>query len=195
MDSLKGQVTPRDWGAVAVILGIAVVIGAGYYMWLKPKQTDNLTGYERQNQEVLLQLQQARDMQANIDTLRAETAKIKQLVSDFERRLPSEREVPTLVRSFEGLANEVGLDPTLRQEKSAKDPRKETIPYTVAVTGDFHQITSFINRLERFERYVMISDLDIEGQSDGSSEAKFNLSTFRFIEQENAPAPAAGATP
>ncbi|MCP4642116.1 MAG: type 4a pilus biogenesis protein PilO, partial [bacterium] len=59
--------------------------------------------------------------------------------------------------------------------------RKETLPYKIIVHGDYHQIAGFINRLERFERYLKVSKLNIEAAKDGVSKASFELSTFRFL--------------
>jgi Tfp pilus assembly protein PilO len=67
------------------------------------------------------------------------------------------------------------------------DSSKETIPYKVTARGTFHQIVSFINRLERDDRYLAISDLDIKEEQAGVSEATFTLSTFRFLKSSEAP--------
>jgi len=65
------------------------------------------------------------------------------------------------------------------------DSSKEVIPYQVVAKGSFHQIVAFINLLEKDQRYLKISDLDIGPEKAGICEAKFVLSTFRFVEQED----------
>ncbi len=79
------------------------------------------------------------------------------------------------------MANDVGLSHSLKPEAPQRDETKETIPYSVDTFGNFHQTASFINRLERFERYLKISDLKIEEEDAGVSKASFTLSTFRFL--------------
>ena len=59
----------------------------------------------------------------------------------------------------------------------------EVIPYKAITDGQFHQIVSFINMLERDERYLKISDLDIDEEIEGISKATFVLSTFRFLNE------------
>lgn len=187
MESLKGRVTPKDWMAVGAALGVLVAIVALYVFFIHRAQTSKLAELEQSITAIQKDLNEARAKEKNIEALRQETAKIDRLVSDFEKRLPSQREIPTLVRQFEQMANDVGLSHALKPEAPIKDERKETIPYSISTFGNFHQTASFINRLERFERYLKVSNLKIEEEKEGVSKATFTLSTYRFF------APAASA--
>ncbi|GMV94795.1 MAG: hypothetical protein AMXMBFR82_45730 [Candidatus Hydrogenedentota bacterium] len=180
-DILKGTVTPKDWMAVGVMLGIMAAIVAVYVFFVHKRQTEALEAVRSQMTSVQRDLDEANRRAVEIDDLREETQKINQLVLDFNKRLPTEREIPDLVRQFESMANDVGLSHSLKPEVSLQDETKETIPYSVSTFGNFHQTASFINRLERFERYLKISDLKIEEEDAGVSKASFTLSTFRFL--------------
>lgn len=181
MDILKGTVTPKDWMAVGVMLGITAAVAAIFALFIHQGQRSQLAQIRADEASVQATLQEARKKQAGIAKLRDETAKITQLVEDFDQRLPSQREIPNLVRQFESMANDVGLQHSLKPEAPLRDESKETIPYSVSTFGNFHQTASFVNRLERFERYLKISDLKIEEEDAGVSKASFTLSTFRFI--------------
>ncbi len=184
LDILKGTVTPKDWMAVGVMLGIMAAIVAVYVFLVHKRQTEALDTVRSQMTSVQRDLDEANRRAAEIDNLREETQKINQLVLDFNKRLPTEREIPDLVRQFESMANDVGLSHSLKPEVSLQDETKETIPYSVSTFGNFHQTASFINRLERFERYLKISDLKIEEEDAGVSKASFTLSTFRFLGED-----------
>ena len=184
MEILKGTVTSKDWIAVGVMLGITAAVVAVFVLFVHKKQTENLDRVRAETKTVRNNLMEAQRQERDIDTLREDTRKINQLVVDFNKRLPSEREIPDLVRQFESMANDVGLSHSLRPEVSVQDDTKETIPYSVATFGNFHQTASFINRLERFERYLKVSDLKIEEEDAGISKASFTLSTFRFLGED-----------
>jgi Tfp pilus assembly protein PilO len=77
----------------------------------------------------------------------------------------------------------------LSQMPRVTDERKETIPYSVTARGNFHQIIQFINRLERFQRYLKVSDLNIGKEDEGVAQASFTLSTYRFIQSEEGKKP------
>ncbi len=184
MDVLKGTVTAKDWMAVGVMLAIIAAIVAVFVLFVHKNQSDDLAAIQADKANLKAKLEDARAMQRGIVKLREETAKINTLVEDFNKRLPTQREIQDLVRQFESMANDVGLNHSLKPEAPVRDANKETIPYSVSTFGNFHQTASFINRLERFERYLKISDLKIEEEDAGVSKASFTLSTFRFIADE-----------
>lgn len=183
-DFFKGTVTPKDWAAVCLILALSGLVAIGFYFLVFQRQDERLVALTASNEQLALDLQKAREIEANIDALRTEMAKIEQLVTQFETRLPHGSEIQTLLEKFEGLASEVGVDVELSKGVNRPDGLKEIIPYQVIARGNFHQIVAFINRLERFERYLKISDLNLEWKDAGTSEASFTLTTYRFIEPE-----------
>ncbi len=182
MDFLKGTVTPKDWIAVAIILGVAVALCAGFYFVVYAQQEAKMREIVSADAVVVSDLSLARTTEKNIDALRTEAAKMQELTSQFEQRLPESREIPTLLKQFEGFAGEIGLRVELSQLPRVSDQKKETIPYSVIARGNFHQIVGFINRLERFQRYLKISELNIGKEEDGVAQASFTLSTYRFIQ-------------
>ncbi len=181
MDALKGTVTPKDWMAVGGALAVIAAVLAVYVFFVHSAQTTKIATLNDELAAVRRDLNEAITKEKNIEQLREETRKIDQLVKDFEKRLPSQREIPTLVRQFEQMANDVGLSHALKPEAPIRDEKKETIPYTISTFGNYHQTASFINRLERFERYLKVSNLKIEEEKEGVSKATFTLSTFRFL--------------
>ncbi|HOJ34133.1 MAG TPA: type 4a pilus biogenesis protein PilO [Candidatus Hydrogenedentes bacterium] len=178
----RTTVTPKDWMAFAFLLCLAALLAALFYFVVHHGQKTTLASLEQEDKQVLADLMEAELKRSTIEKLRQEMQKTTQLVSDFDRRLPSTREIATLVTRFEEMANELNLRINVTPLSILRDERKETIPYNIKAYGDFHQITSFINRLERFERYLKISDLKIREEKNGVSEAEFTLSTYRFIE-------------
>jgi Tfp pilus assembly protein PilO len=169
--------------AVGVILAVTLMLCAVFYFFVfQPQQEkvgqlrDDLAAAE---QELATRQQLARD----IDKLREETERITKLVNEFEERLPSRREIATLLTQFEDIAGEVGgLDVEMRAQAPRREGMKQTIPYRIVARGSFPKIVEFINRLERFKRYLKVSDLEIGRQENGVSEAEFTLSTYTFIE-------------
>lgn len=184
LDILTGKVTPRDWMFVGGVLALTAALAVGFYVVVIGHQKQRVEDRRQELAGVKKELGEAKRIEENIDGLRKDSEDMERLVDIFQKRLPSEREIPNLLRRFEKLGAELGLRVQLASLPSRKESRTETIPYKVTATGEFHQIVGFINLLERDERYLKVSDLDIGEQEAGVSEATFVLSTFRFIEQE-----------
>lgn len=188
MEWLKGTVTPKDWMANAAVVAVAIAIGVVYVMFFRSSQTDKLDAIKADHAQVIRDIQEARAKERAFEDLQRDTAKLQELVEVFDNRLPTERELPLLIRQFESLANAHSLPHKLTPKRRVKDANKETIPYEITTFGTFHQTVSFINSLERFERYFKISDLEIDENKDGIQEATFELKTFRFLEKSGQPA-------
>ncbi|MFO7976041.1 MAG: type 4a pilus biogenesis protein PilO [Candidatus Hydrogenedentota bacterium] len=183
IDFLKGTVTPKDWMFVGVVLGLTLILGAVFYFLIYQPELGRLDKTAKELKQARQELQTAQQLAANIDELREETAKITEVVSEFEERLPSQREIATLLTQFEDIAGDVGgLDVQMRAQAPHREGTKLTVPYRIVVRGSFHNIAEFINRLERFKRYLKVSDLEIGRQEEGVSEAEFTLSTYTFVE-------------
>jgi Tfp pilus assembly protein PilO len=194
MELFKGQITPRDYAISGGIAAGAVLIALAFYFIIYTGQTAKMDELNAQLRKVRADLKLANETKDNIGQLRADKSKMEELVAQFEHRLPESREIPTLLKQFEGFAGEIGLNVQLSQLPRITDTNKETSPYSVKAWGNFHQIVSFINRLEKFQRYLKVSDLKIV-QSETGAEASFTLSTFRFIQPTEAkePKPAEGS--
>lgn len=185
IDMLKGKVTRQDWLFVGVVLTITVVLFVAFYFAVYVRQQDTIQAQQEHLQAVNQELEKAREINRGIEALRTEAAEMSYLIEVFEKRLPDEREIPALLSRFERLGNEIGLRVQLVSLPTRITPRMEVIPYRVTARGQFHQIATFINMLERDERYIKISDIDIGEEQAGVSQAVFILSTFRFIQPDS----------
>ena len=186
LDFFKGTVTPKDWLFCGVVILIAAGAASGYFLVLDKSAQAKLQGVEAQIAKTKQDLDFAYKTRDDIEALREESRKMNLLVDGFEQRLPTEREIPRLLSQFEEMSANAGLKVELAALPPITEQKKETIPYRVKAYGKFHQIVSFINDIERDERYLKVSDLDINEEKDGISPATFTLSTFRFIENNTA---------
>jgi len=183
-DLFKGTITSKDWMAVAAVLGITALLVVGFYVGVHQNQREELTTISASNAQVLQDLRKAQKINSSIAGLREETKKIEMLVGDFEERLPSRREIPMLFSKFETMAADENILVEVNPLTRDLDDRKETIPYSITARGNFHEVCSFINRLEQFKRYLKITNLHVEPTENGISTANFTLNTYRFIKQD-----------
>jgi Tfp pilus assembly protein PilO len=183
-DLLKGKITSKDWMAVAAVLGITALIVVGFFIGVHQGQRNELALVSTTNDQVLQDLRKAQSINGSIAKLREETKKIEMLVNEFEERLPSRREIPTLFSQFEAMAADENILVEVNPLTRDLDERKETIPYSITARGNFHEVCSFINRLERFKRYLKITNIHLEPTEEGVSTANFTLNTYRFIKKQ-----------
>lgn len=185
-ETTRRRVTRQDWVFVGVVLLLTAAIFTGFYFLGYRKIQDEITATNSQLRKTQDELKHARELNAGIEALRSESQEMEHLVEVFEKRLPEEREIPELLGRFERLGGEIGLRVQLSSLPTRTSGNMEIIPYKAVAFGQFHQIATFINMLERDERYLKVTDLDIAEEVEGVSQATFVLSTFRFISEPEA---------
>ena len=178
----KGTITPRDWINVVVSLAVSIALAVAFFFFIVIPLQEKNAKQQVDLRKIQVQLNEARKLKEDIGRHRQDAEKWGKVVDLFQERLPEEREIPRLLEKFENLGSDIGLSVELSQMNPERDTNKETIPYKVVARGDFHQIVTFINLLEREQRYLKISDLNIGPEENGVSETSFTLSTFQFLE-------------
>lgn len=180
---VKGKITRQDWVFVGVVVLAAALIFVGFYFLGYLRMQASITEKIAELNKTKKELEDAKKLNAGIEQLRKEAREMNRLVDLFEKRLPEQKEIPDLLRRFERLGGELGLRVQLFSLPQRKSGNIDVIPYKAVVFGQFHEIVTFVNLLERDERYFKISDIDIGPESQGVSQATFVLSTFTFTSE------------
>jgi type IV pilus assembly protein PilO len=168
---------PRESAALALVLAIPI---ASYVLVFSPQNRD----IAEARQEVTLK-------QETLDRLRVETARNEDLadantgiaarIAEIEARLPSTKEIDSIVRQISDLAVESGLaSPTLGGGKPIEAGTYWEQPLTVATSGDFNGFYRFLQKLERLPRITRIPDFSLarDPKNDGRVIIEFTLSIF-----------------
>lgn len=184
MEFFKGTITPMDWAINAGVVALAALLCVIFAFAVMMPGQKKMSALQAEIGKAREDLKVAKDNFDNFEKLESESTDMRNLVGDFEKRLPKKEEIPALSKMFEDFGSDIGLVPNVATKEPKSDKRKAIIPYEVSAEGSFHQIVAFINRLDTYERYFKISDLKIEEQVAGVSSAKFLLSTYMI---EDAP--------
>ena len=164
-------------GLVAVTL---LVVGLVYM-----PQSDKIGQLDSEIAALQDELAVAKETAARKEELEKELQEIDKRVASFEEKLPTRKEIPKLYRKFQLAARDASVVVELikKLDETKNVPRVE-VPYEFEVSGSYHQLATFINKLEMGERFVKISDVHIEEQERGVSDASFRLATYLFVEEE-----------
>jgi len=180
------------------VLGLAVIVGAGWFLLVSPLQAE-ITTLEGRRTQLATELAQARSQVAELQRFRREMAELQAKLDVLKAKLPTEKETPALYRSLSEAAQGAGLGVSLFQprEPRPKDYVSE-IPITITAEGGYHQIGEFFEKVARLERVVKVGDLKLTGltRSKSSLRAEMTLATYMYRDappaaRPGAPAPAA----
>ena len=112
--------------------------------------------------------QQGRAIEAQISQEQAaqriltELSSLQQRVARYRQRLPEEAEASWLVKAIVALAQEAGVQLTKIAPETPHANRQFTrLAVNVEFTASFHQLGTFLDRLERAEPFIRIERLQV----------------------------------
>lgn len=134
-------------------------------------------------------------LRTKVRQLAALQKKVKETENEFKivmRALPEKQEIPTLLASVSRSGQDAGLEFLLFQPKkeSHKDFYAE-IPVAIQVTGNYHNVALFFDKVARLSRIVNIDNINLtaqKGKEEGkgvSLQTSCTAVTYRFIEPED----------
>jgi len=183
-------------GQLGVALGVAALIGSLFYwQWLSPaieERDTKAAKLENLNKEI-----RALEVTANkLQEFQREVALLEAKLETLKRILPPAKETPDLMRKVQALAAQSNLTITTFTPGATvnKDFYQEW-PINMAMTGSYHNLGLFFDKVGRLSRLVNVGNLKIAALAAQTSSNTISGScvatTFVYVE---AP-PAAGAPP
>jgi type IV pilus assembly protein PilO len=124
---------------------------------------------------------------AKANRLKYYQAKLKDAEMEFKivtKKLPEKKEIPTLLSSVSQSGRDAGLEFLLFQPESEKNQDfYAEIPVSMKVTGNYHNVALFFDKVARLSRIVNIDDIKMDstkGNMDLITSCK--AVTYRFVE-------------
>lgn len=172
-------------GTIALLTALFV-----YFMYL-PKAEE----IERTNREIATlkqRLNKARIRAKNLKRFEQEYAQVDAQFQEALKLLPNEKEIPSLLRNITQLGSDSALEFRLFS------PRKERpgdfymeIPVTLEVSGSYHNVAVFFDKVGQMERIVNILNVHMRPIKPRSTTliTKCDAVTYRFKGKSDAKAP------
>ena len=195
-DELQHHLEPDNIGTapMSVKLGVfavlfVMVIGAGIYFDTR-EQLRVLEGHERKEAELKNEFKVKAEQAAKLELYKEQLAEMEASFGALLRQLPETTEVESLLVdvSQTGLAS--GLE--IKKFKPSDEEKKgfyAELPITLEVSGNFHQMATFISGIAALPRIVTIHNMKLEPfEKEDPGSAKLNMSatakTYRYLQED-----------
>ena len=173
---------------MGVGLGILIVIGAGYWYFLLKDRLVELDTLQAKVQQQEKDIAFKKRMLTRLPQLREELAKLKIEEEKATQKLPSQKEIPTLLTDISNAGHEQGLE-FLLFAPEAEIPRDlyAEVPVGMEVRGSFHATVLFMDQVAQLSRIVTFADMSLEPveKEPGVLVTKARATTYRFLEQNS----------
>jgi len=176
---------------IYILIPIVAVIlfWNGYY---SPSMT-KIRGLKANLEQTTKRLEEARLAQKKIDRLNKEITEIEKKFYEVGRLLPTEKEIPGLLRNVSSLGNDAHLEFLLfePQKEVIKDFYAE-VPVRLKLEGEYLNMENFIKKLSELPRIINVSKLKFSNPKMTETSLKLKVDmqilTYRFIPKPKASA-------
>ena len=151
--------------------------------WTFPKGSEQIAELKSQYEQKSAELARARASVADLPRFEAEYDQLHQRWEMASELLPTERQLPTLLRKITLAGQQTGITFTMFRPGSVQPSDYHTeMPIAVSVTGDYHSVGSFLAELANMRRIVTVSNLKLttnnKNDGTGTTVAEFTASAY-----------------
>ena len=185
------QQNPGTWPtSVKITTGIAIIIAiiaAG--IWFKVRHDKAI--YEQkvaQEQTLFNTFKEKHRKAARLEEYEQQLEDMEEILRALLRQLPSETEIPSLLRDISQTASATGIDVQLfKPEGEIKKEFYAEKPITLRMVGDYHQFGEFVSGVASLARVVILTmhDIGLEPVRDGRGELVLQgtVKTYRYLDE------------
>ena len=167
----------RQWSILAAV-GVVAVLGAGWFLLVSPQRSHASS----LRQQAASQQQSNATLQSQVSQLQQQKLGLpaqQRALSQMAAKIPSDPELPSLIRQLSAAANRAGVDlrtlspgaPTLATATPSSAGTSTTtsttapagatslaqIPVTLQVTGSYFNVESFFAAVEKLNRAMLVT--------------------------------------
>lgn len=187
MDKLVEKFAALGRGAqLGVAALLFAVVAGGYFYWFYLPKREELKAAEGRLAAAQAKLAESQRVARELPRFKEEVLRLNQQLLVALAQLPEEKEIPDLLAAVSRVGHDSGLEVLLFRPGAEKpEGFYASIPVQMQVTGTFHQLLVFFDRVGRLPRIVTIRDVALgEPKETGGRivlRASFNAVTYRFL--------------
>ncbi len=180
-------VPPRQRALIAAV--VATLSLAAFYFLYWVGQDANLGGLKIQVEQQEASRREKQRVAADLPTFERELGRLGDELAAARKLLPDAADVPQFLAQLGTHAHDVGM--RIKRFEPGNEVMHEfyaAIPFRLSVSGTYHEIAMFIDRIGGIERIVNVSNLVMKEPASQSDRAlvqgTFDVQAFRFLSDE-----------
>ncbi len=172
---------PTPVKSILVLLLFAVVLGAGYWFYLKDLQIQ-LESTARQEQQLKESFGTKAFQAANLDQYREQMKEMEESFGTLLQQLPKDTEVPGLLEDITHTGLGSGLEfQSIRLQPEIKREIYVELPIEIVVTGSYHDLGTFVSGVAALPRIVTLHEFSLRPDAgSGLLTARIIAKTYRY---------------
>jgi len=176
----------------SVIVSV-IIFALAFFFYFSPQNTE-LKALRADRVKIENEVKDLKQKKKELDKIEAELVVMAAQLKGLEAIIPQRREQADILRQIQQLAYDSRLDVTnFTQQKEVNREFYAEWPINIQVTGTYHNLGTYFDRLSQYSRLFTIDKFAIKAVSKQSDiltiSANWTAKTYLFMEEPTAPAP------
>jgi type IV pilus assembly protein PilO len=168
---------------IAIFAGTIVILAVAFWYFVYDPYSTEIAETEGKIAKLQQEINKAKARASNLKRFEVEYAEVDAQFQEALKLLPNTKEIPSLLKSITQLGTDSQLEFLLfsPQRERAQDFFME-IPVSIEVSGTYHNVAIFFDKVGQMERIVNILNVSMTPQKDRSTilTTRFDAVTYRF---------------
>ena len=153
---------------IAIVIGL-VVMGYIYFSYLIAPLNKNLKVTREKVEKTQKELNNLKIQSRNLPKIKQELADLQQEVAQLEKLLPTDKELPGLLRSITRVAQNYGVKINNISPQGVLDqPNYSEISYRISAQANYHSLANFLAELARGKRILSFRNINYSAYSEST---------------------------
>jgi type IV pilus assembly protein PilO len=173
------------WQKAAVLLVLCALIPLAFQIMVWQPIEIQVAGLKSQLQELDRKYKEQKAVADDLVTFQQNTKKLEEDLRQALTQLPREKEIPSLLRDIYTLGKKSGiLFKSFTPQAEANRSLYSEVPIKLSLSGSYHEVAVFFDRISKLSRIVNISDLNVTIGKSEETDVTLNIectaTTFVF---------------
>jgi Tfp pilus assembly protein PilO len=176
----------KDWPWYSYLVIAVVIFAIVFLMFLKPRN-EKIANIKEERSLIENEVNQLKVKKKQLDKIEAELQTMTSILNELEVMIPQQREMYDILKQIQQLAydSRLNIDKFVNRGEIDKEFYWEW-PINIEITGDYHNLAIFFDKLSRFSRLFNTESFFIRAlprQNDTSTiTANTTIKTYIFRE-------------
>lgn len=163
---------------------ISAIVIAFVYFFYMPKQTE-ISNLNKEKKKVAGELAKAKIDANQLKTYEKKMEEAKVQFEIVKNTLPEKKDIPSLLTGISQAGRDSGLEFALfKPNNEVKKQFYAEIPVSIQLTGQYHNVAVFFDKVARLPRIVNIRDIKLTSKKGSDLNATCQAVTYRFLETQ-----------
>lgn len=163
----------------AVVIAVALVLLLLYFNFILRPQVSQAASLVTKMNKMRADLKKTETDIAEIPKFKKDIRTYNDKVTYYEKMLPAEREIPSLLQSLSEMAKNsnvkiIGITPTVMSDE--KGTIYQELPILINARSGYHELGRFLSSLENSERFIKVADISV--RSNGMNPKKHDVESL-----------------